>query len=901
MRLFVRGLLPLVLVLAACERSMEPVRGSITLTVTGLPSNPAQIMVTGPNSYSKSVTATTTLSGLAAGTYMVTASNVNTGTATYAPNPATASVAVTTTNMPVSVDYAITTGSLALTVAGLPAGVNGSVTVTGPGGFSQVATATKTWNNLIPGTYTLTANIVTSGSSTYGGAPPTQTKAVVASLTAATATETYAMMTGQLTVTVNGLPAGLNPSVLVTGPFAYSHPITTSGANVLSALPLGTYTIAPSNVSNATATYAGGASQSALLAVGALNASKTVTYAISTGSLTVTISGLPGGVNAAVTVTGPGSFTQTLTATTTMNKLVPGTYTIAASGVVSGGIGYNPAPASQTKAVVASLVAASASVVYSASSGLNLTIDGMYLTQATQSYSDTVPWVANRAGYLRVFVLANQANTVTPKVRVRWYSSGVLVRTDTINAPGASVPTTISEATLNSSWNMAVPKALIAANLSVLADVNVTSSVAESNEADNKFPVSGTPFAPVIKTLNPFTITLVPVMEAFNGATGNVTAANKDSYMTFTQQIHPVPSYVATLHAVYTTTANTASDTLHPNDATGMWGTVLSEITTLRSAESAPAAQYYYGVVHPNYGGGIAGLGWIGFPAAIGWDRGINDQILAHEIGHNFGRSHNPGCGAGGPDPSYPNLTGKIDAFGLDVASATLEDTLNKYDIMSYCRPSWTSNFTYIHVMSWRQTHGDIVPDVAASQASEPVLLVWGTIRNGKLVLEPAFEITARASLPEGHGAYTLEGLDAAGAPLFSYAFEGYGMADAPGGGRGFTFTIPLRDFDASRLAELRVAGQGREAKRHGGAPTAAFRSGGTPVSKLAAKRLASGHAHVQWDGANYPMAMIRDARTGQVLSFARGTGVDLPVPGSGLIVTVSNGVRSVTELVTPQ
>ena len=65
-------------------------------------------------------------------------------------------------------------------------------------------------------------------------------------------------MTGQFTVTISGLPGGSSPSVLVTGPFAYSHAITVSGATVLSALPLGTYTIAANNVSNATATYAPG-------------------------------------------------------------------------------------------------------------------------------------------------------------------------------------------------------------------------------------------------------------------------------------------------------------------------------------------------------------------------------------------------------------------------------------------------------------------------------------------------------------------------------------------------------------------------------------------------------------------------------------------------------------------
>jgi hypothetical protein len=891
--------LPLLLVLAACERAAEPIKGSLTVTVTGLPSGPAIVTVTGPSGFSASITSTSTLNNLTAGTYTVAAATVNTGTATYTPSPTTASVSVSTANATAAVNYTLASGNLALTISGLPGGVNGSVTVTGPGSFSQVATATKTWTNIIPGSYTLTANVVISGSTTYGGAPATQTVVVPASLTAMTAAAAYSAMTGQLTVTIGGLPGGLNPSVLVTGPFAYSHPITVSGASVLSALPLGTYTVNTSNVSNATATYTGPAPQNATLAVGALVAAKTVTYAISTGSLTVTITGLPGGVNAAVTVTGPGSFSQLLTATTTINKLTPGTYTITASGVTSGPNSYNPAPSSQTANVVASLVAATASVAYSLGSGLNLTINGMELTQATQSYTDTVPLVANRSGYLRVFVLANQANAVTPQVRVRWYSSGVLVRTDIINAPGASVPTVIDESTLNSSWNLAVPKALIAINLTFLADVDPTGAVAEASESDNNFPVSGVPFAPVVKTANIFTITVVPVKEAKNGATGNVTAGNIDSYLTFTQKIHPIPSYTPTLHAVYTTT--NAVDTLLPDDANGMWSTVLFEIAALRSAESAPAGQYYYGVVHPGYGSGVAGEGFVGGPDAIGWDRGSNDQIAAHEIGHNWGRNHSPGCGSGGSSPPYPNSSGNIDAFGLDVAAITLYAPSSYFDVMSYCRPQWTSNFTYIGVMNYRAVNPVIVSGAEAMTTGEPVLLVWGGVRGNEIVLEPAFEITARAQRPEGHGAYTLEGLDANGAPLFSYAFEGYEIADAPGGGRGFAFTIPLRDFDASRLAQLRVAGQGREAKRRGGAATAALRSGGAPASKLLARRLANGHAHVQWDGANYPMAMIRDARTGQVLSFARGGSVSLPVPGSGLIVTVSDGVRSVTESVTPQ
>jgi sugar lactone lactonase YvrE len=52
------------------------------------------------------------------------------------------------------------------------------------------------------------------------------------------------------------------------------------------------------------------------------------------GSLRVTIAGLPEGTNANVTVSGPGGFSQTLTASDTLNDRAPGTYTISVNGVV---------------------------------------------------------------------------------------------------------------------------------------------------------------------------------------------------------------------------------------------------------------------------------------------------------------------------------------------------------------------------------------------------------------------------------------------------------------------------------------------------------------------------------------------------------------------------------------
>jgi predicted outer membrane repeat protein len=70
-----------------------------------------------------------------------------------------------------------------------------------------------------------------------------------------------------------------------------------------------------------------------------------------TGSLVVRLAGNPS--NARVAVTGPGAFMRTLDATTTLDGLAFGTYTVAAPGVVLDGLSYNANPAMSSVAVVA--------------------------------------------------------------------------------------------------------------------------------------------------------------------------------------------------------------------------------------------------------------------------------------------------------------------------------------------------------------------------------------------------------------------------------------------------------------------------------------------------------------------------------------------------------------------
>lgn len=73
------------------------------------------------------------------------------------------------------------------------------------------------------------------------------------------------------------------------------------------------------------------------------------------------------------------------------------------------------------------------------------------------------------------------------------------------------------------------------------------------------------------------------------------------------------------------------------------------------------------------------------------------------------------------------------------------------------------------------------------------------------------------------------------------------------------------------------------------------------PLPDRQARRTGTGMVQLQWNAAAYPMALVRDAATGEILSFARRGDATIAVAGRDLDVTYSDGVRSRQERVTPQ
>jgi hypothetical protein len=591
------------------------------------------------------------------------------------------------------------------------------------------------------------------------------------------------------------------------------------------------------------------------------------------GNIQVTITGLPGSTAARVTLAGPGGLLRTVTASGLLTGATPGTWTVQARHVVAGGQDYIApalAPITVTAPDTASIV-----VNYSANplSTFNFYVATIDAIQSVQRDDNSVPLVAGRPLFIRVYALSTELNTTVPTVRLRLYGPAGVFDSITIPAPVIQTLTVVNRYDIVESYNVTIPAVQVIKGLRIDAVVDPDDDIGETNESDNRWPAAGT-LALDVRTVPPLQIRFVPVVQSVNGLRGGVTNANKAAYAELTGVIYPLGTVTAALHPAYTTSA----PVLQSDDGNGAWSQVLGEINALRVSEGS--SDNYYGVVATTYSSGIAGLGYIGTPAAIGWDKGSSvGGIVAHELGHNFGRSHAP-CGTAPADPNYPYPNAQIGVWGYNQIAGVVEDSVTTFDLMSYCSPIWISDYTYEGVLSFRGSS----PMVLA--APDSGLLVWGRMRGDSLVLEPGFVVKAPARLPAADGPYRLTGLASDGTELFQLSFAGDEVPDLPGGAeRHFAFVIPLSEAAPDRLASMVLTGPRGTALRR----TAAL---GGAVPGVAVTSAGADQVQVTWD-KRYPMALVRDAATGQILSFARGGSAVVAASGP-VRVELSRGTGSV-------
>ncbi|MCC7052782.1 MAG: hypothetical protein IT355_05905 [Gemmatimonadaceae bacterium] len=352
----------------------------------------------------------------------------------------------------------------------------------------------------------------------------------------------------------------------------------------------------------------------------------------------------------------------------------------------------------------------------------NLRLAQVVFTQVTQDVDGTLPLVAGAPVAAKVLVVRSVETVDEVEVVLRLFRGGTQIHVDTARTGGVLGPTASLSA---ASAEFLVPSRLVSADVSWQVDLDPRQRQADSTRADNRLPVSAPERLRVI-SLPPIRLRLVPVVLArHDSAAGVVDAANAELYVRLARQLFPDSAFTVTVGAPVVTAAFFGAP---PGGGDrGFWDAVLADVDRARTA-SGPSDEFWYGVLSWPRGYRSAVYGGFGFiPAApastgeasrsgAGFGIGENidaqfaQQTLAHELGHNLGRSHTPGCGTVAPiDSLYPSGDGAIGGFGHDVWSWANGVTRGAQavgsatpDVMTYCALRWIGPYTHTAVLQWR-------------------------------------------------------------------------------------------------------------------------------------------------------------------------------------------------------
>ena len=231
------------------------------------------------------------------------------------------------------------------------------------------------------------------------------------------------------------------------------------------------------------------------------------------------------------------------------------------------------------------------------------------------------------------------------------------------------------------------------------------------------------------------------------------------------------------------------------------WGDLLNYMINYRQSQGYGDDVYVYGVFDPAssfagycYEGCILGLSllvnsasesWMRVSIGVGFFGEESALTLAHEVGHAHGREHAP-CGVDDPDLNYPYDDARLGVAGWDIIDEELIEDDHAFDIMSYCDPSWISDYNYEALYERMQDVSAMarMTGVEPSSWSKALVDADGNLRpaDGKVrvVLPPQGEIR-QADLLNADG----ELLDRVEARFYPFSHLGGGLLLYPEPGHG--------------------------------------------------------------------------------------------------------------------
>lgn len=385
-----------------------------------------------------------------------------------------------------------------------------------------------------------------------------------------------------------------------------------------------------------------------------------------------------------------------------------------------------------------------------------VSISHIEVTQAIQDVGHTVPLLAGRGAYVRVFLniggtTANADSALVSGKLVATLPNGNTITLD--NLYGDLDPRVLG----SQNGNLEVQRSDALSGLAfllpreVMAAGQIRVSLGSIQERDGRRQISCTNCAEVARTVSvtdaapTFRLTVIGISYTFNGVVHEPRLLDFAMIPSWLKRAYPIgelvyetrvlPYPVAGFHPPVSRRPPPALPT---EFNCGDVNTFISQIRAADVAGGVDPRTHYYGLVYEGDAGqtrlfmrGCASIPSAPNPSApasgptgastMDWDDSgsYGGWYTGHELGHTLGRWHVGGaCGEVGRDPNFPFPNGAISGpaasfVGFDPGDATIEPRLSPlampgtnvggrqgHDIMSYCPWQWMSAYSYSNILS---------------------------------------------------------------------------------------------------------------------------------------------------------------------------------------------------------